>query len=173
MYITEKAKEKVISLIVDTDDCIEYPILNKDGYGDIQGRVNGNKIHMLAHRVSYQLATKEDISSKDLICHHCDNPKCINPKHLFKGTNKDNSDDKCRKGRQAKGASNGNYIDGRASDWEIHRKIQKGPLSISQVMEVRILKKEGIKLKEISTVLNIPYQTVRDISCGRVYKDVK
>ena len=40
-------------------------------------------------------------------------------------------------------------------------------------MEVRILKKEGIKLKEISTVLNIPYQTVRDISCGRVYKDVK
>ena len=54
---------------------------------------------MLAHRVSYQLATKEDISSKDLICHHCDNPKCINPKHLFKGTNKDNSDDKCRKGR--------------------------------------------------------------------------
>ena len=40
-------------------------------------------------------------------------------------------------------------------------------------MEVRILKSQGVKLKEIATILNIPYQTVRDISCGRVYKDIK
>jgi hypothetical protein len=173
MYITENAKIRVLNLIRDTDECIEYPTLNKDGYGDIQTNENGVHIHMLAHRVSYQLATGEDITNEDIICHHCDNPKCINPRHLFKGTHKDNSDDKCRKGRQAKGENNGRYIDGRASNWKIHKSIPKGPLSISKVMEVRILKSQGMKLKEIAAILNIPYQTVKDISCGRTYKDVR
>jgi len=36
------------------------------------------------------------------VCHTCDNPPCINPEHLFLGTNQDNIDDKLRKGRQAR-----------------------------------------------------------------------
>lgn len=174
MYITEKAKERVLALIKDTEGCIEYPFINHNGYGEIQGYdENHRKLHMLAHRVAYQVTTGDIISSEDLICHHCDNPKCINPKHLFKGTNKDNSDDKCRKGRQAKGVIHGKYIDGRASDWQVHRGKSRGVLSISQIMEARILRANGTKLKEIADILNIPYQTVRDINCGRVYKDIK
>jgi hypothetical protein len=38
------------------------------------------------------------------VCHECDNPPCCNPKHHFLGTNQENTADKVRKGRQAKGA---------------------------------------------------------------------
>jgi hypothetical protein len=41
------------------------------------------------------------------ICHHCDNPKCFNPEHLFVGTALDNNRDRNNKGRQAKGEQNG------------------------------------------------------------------
>lgn len=79
MLITERAKRKINTLLVSTDGCINYPKTNKDGYGDIQEIVEGKKLHMLAHRVSYQLHTGEDISPDDIICHRCDNPACINP----------------------------------------------------------------------------------------------
>jgi hypothetical protein len=39
--------------------------------------------------------------------HHCDNPSCVNPAHLFEGTDVDNTLDKLAKGRQARGESHG------------------------------------------------------------------
>lgn len=174
MVLTDSVIKTVQKYISNpSNSCIEYPILNKDGYGVIQPRINGKKVHYLVHRVAYQIYYGDNLNPNNLICHKCDNPKCINPLHLFKGTNLDNSNDKVAKGRQAKGKTHGKYIDGRASDMEFHHTRKYGDLSISQVLEVRELKKKGEKLINIANMLNIPYQTVRDISCDRVYKDIK
>lgn len=44
-----------------------------------------------------------DLDSHLSVLHHCDTPSCCEPSHLFVGTNRDNCNDKVRKGRQLKG----------------------------------------------------------------------
>lgn len=68
--------------------------LNKDGYGSIELR---NR-QMSAHRFAYVIF-KGPIPDNILVCHHCDVPCCVNPEHLFLGTDKDNRQDSIRKGR--------------------------------------------------------------------------
>jgi hypothetical protein len=83
-------------------DCWEFQSLKTDGYGQIW--VNGRM--MLAHRVAYELEHGSIPEGLDAL-HHCDNPCCINPEHLFLGTKADNVADMVAKGRQAKGERNG------------------------------------------------------------------
>lgn len=63
------------------------------------GRFGINNKSFRAHRISYYLYNGT-ISKEKLICHRCDNPKCVNPKHLFEGTPKDNTHDMLKKGRK-------------------------------------------------------------------------
>lgn len=67
------------------------------GYGLLRHRPTSPK-QMVAHRVSYQLHFGP-IPDGIEVCHTCDNPPCVNPKHLFLGTIKDNYDDMLAKNR--------------------------------------------------------------------------
>ena len=55
-----------------------------------------------SHRVAWEL-TYGPIPEDKCICHHCDNPSCCNPKHLFLGTTADNMHDRDRKGHNNNG----------------------------------------------------------------------
>lgn len=79
---------------------------NKLGYGVLGGP---NRTTVLAHRIAFEL-TIAPIPSGAIVCHHCDNPPCVRPDHLFLGTHKDNARDCQAKGRKPifRGASNGN-----------------------------------------------------------------
>ena len=62
-----------------------------------------------AHRVSWEIH-KGEIPKDVQVLHRCDVPACVNPSHLFLGTNTDNIADKLLKNRQhrMRGEKNGN-----------------------------------------------------------------
>lgn len=104
----------------DPNQCWEWTASrDKNGYGYFHPR--GIKSRIRAHRYSWILAHGE-IPDALGVLHRCDNPKCVNPTHLFLGTNTDNNADCRNKGRNSwgtpdtRGQANGQC---RLSEWKV------------------------------------------------------
>lgn len=71
---------------------------DQDGYGIITVGGHNTKVH----RLFYKLFVGR-LYNLQLVCHHCDNPPCCNPEHLFKGTPAKNHHDAMKKWRHTFG----------------------------------------------------------------------
>jgi hypothetical protein len=101
--VARPARERFEERVRVTPGCwIWLGYKNPKGYGRIN---NGNR-DVMAHRFSYELYVGP-IPAGKIICHKCDNPSCVNPDHLWVGTDQENADDKVAKGRWVGGDRKG------------------------------------------------------------------
>lgn len=142
---------KLLVAVVSGTGCHEVVSHSTDTNGYPQIRIDTKKRH--ASRWIYEFHYGP-IAKGMSVLHRCDNRKCINPKHLFLGTQLDNIRDMIIKNRMARGSRRG-----------------KAKLTEEQVFVIKKL--IGRKRQcDIARMFGVTYQTIQAIEQNRVWKHV-
>jgi hypothetical protein len=142
------------SYVISENGCWNWiKSLGTHGSGNIS--VNGNQ--MLSYRYSY-LIHKGEIPKGMDVCYSCDNRACVNPKHLWLGTHRENMMDSLNKGR-------GNR--------QIGSECHKAKLTEEQVIEIRLKHASGyFNYCDLSKIYGITHQAIRDIVIRKNWKHI-
>jgi len=131
------------------DSCWEWQGYHmRDGYGAFH--FNGKRV--IASRFAWVLAYGK-IPEGMCVLHKCDNPACVNPRHLFLGTQKDNMRDAVLKWRKS-GPHNG-----------------RTRLTWPQVDAIRLLLQNGWSAYRLAKLFGVNYKTVWQIREGKTWKE--
>lgn len=136
------------------DEC--WPWL---GFTDAKGygRIKVNNANYGTHRLAYELATGR--APGDLfVCHHCDNPPCCNPAHLFLGTTLDNIRDAMSKGRlrNLRGIAHPN-----------------AKLNDDSVREIRRLREAGLTTRELGPRFGVTQAAISAVCTRQSWAHIK
>lgn len=137
------------------EECWEWTgAKNNLGYGVF----SVNRKMMYTHRFSYLISNGE-FSKNLMVCHKCDNRKCVNPNHLFLGTAKDNHIDMLNKGR-------GNSPLGESS--------HLAKITEKQVIEIRkLIASKQYYVREIAEMFGVSHGCINEIKRGNTWAWLK
>ncbi len=149
-YRKRSAEERLWRRVEKSDDCWTWQGATIRGYGALM--VDHRTTY--AHRLSWELANGP-IPPGLLVLHHCDNPPCVRPDHLFVGTQLDNIRDAAAKGRTSSGEGRSN------------RKV-----SADDVRLMRRLHEDGLNSIQLAKLFPIGSRTIRKILTGKNWRHV-
>jgi len=133
-------------------DCWEWRAALVYKYGKF--KANGKSFR--AHRYSYEMEYGP-IPEGMLVLHHCDNPPCVNPRHLFLGTHQDNVADRVKKGRT------------RSPCGEAHGKSK---LSESDIIYIRNARGNGDSLGRLASQFKVNKSAICKICRRTTWKHI-
>jgi hypothetical protein len=131
---------------------------NTAGYGVFSTGRRGNRRRYFAHRYSWE-REYGPIPDGMFVCHRCDNPPCVNPSHLFLGTNLDNHRDMWAKGRGFRAVVTG----------ERHYKSR---VTVQQVLEIRRRVAQGETQRSLAKEFGLSTTGLHHIARGDSWKDI-
>ncbi len=100
-------------------------------------------------RLAFFISGGKLTEGKNCVLHSCDNRKCVNPAHLFAGSNKDNVLDRVRKNRSYR---------------PMGEKAPKAKLTEAQVIKIReVYKNGGMSIAQIANIYSVHYGTIHSI----------
>jgi hypothetical protein len=168
--LNEKLIERFFNSIDESESvekCWNWTKLKKEkGYGLISysSSASQNYYREAAHRFSYRMHYGEVIPKGIFVCHKCDNPKCVNPFHLFLGTNYDNVQDMVRKGRGSKGEKHSKTLQQAAKLGLYNTNVKLKKEDVFKIIELR---KQGLTYKAIGEMFGVDYSNIYKITKGK------
>jgi len=119
----------------------------KDGYG--KAFLGG---HWLAHRLAYTVLVGPIPEGLNVL-HHCDNPPCVNPEHLFVGTQSDNMRDCVAKSRMRENSGEANPHAKLTVTQVVEIRARCRPGRGSPVNQTRLAEEYGITQAQVSAIV--------------------